>query len=56
MVWEKNWVKPIKIKQEKSQSIGIIVPGPAGFACAEQLRKDGYKITVYDRYDRPEDF
>jgi len=51
--WEKNWVKPIKIKQEKSQSIGIIGAGPAGLACAEQLRKDGYKITVYDRYDRP---
>ena len=51
--WEKNWVKPIKIKQEKSQSIGIIGAGPAGLACAEQLRKDGYKITIYDRYDRP---
>ena len=51
--WEKNWVKPIKISQEKSQSIGIIGAGPAGLACAEQLRKDGYKITVYDRYDRP---
>ena len=51
--WEKNWVKPIKISQEKSQSIGIIGAGPAGLACAEQLRKDGYKITIYDRYDRP---
>ena len=50
--WEKNWVKPIKIKQEKSQSIGIIGAGPAGLACAEQLRKTGYKVTIYDRYDR----
>ena len=50
--WEKGWVKPIDVKQEKNQSIGIIGAGPAGLAAAEQLRKSGYKITIYDRYDR----
>ena len=51
--WEKGWVKPIKIAKEQKQSIGIIGSGPAGLACAEELRKFGYKITIYDRYDRP---
>jgi glutamate synthase (NADPH/NADH) small chain len=50
--WEQGWVKPIKVKYEKNQSVGIIGAGPAGLATAEQLRKSGYKITVYDRYDR----
>ena len=50
--WEQGWVKPIEIKYEKEQSVGIIGAGPAGLAAAEQLRKNGYKITVYDRYDR----
>ena len=50
--WEQGWVKPIEIKYEKNQSVGIIGAGPAGLAAAEQLRKNGYKITVYDRYDR----
>ena len=50
--WEQGWVKPISIKNEKAQSVGIIGAGPAGLAAAEQLRKNGYKITVYDRYDR----
>jgi len=50
--WEKGWVKPIDVKFEKDQSVGIIGAGPAGLAAAEQLRKNGYKITVYDRYDR----
>jgi glutamate synthase (NADPH/NADH) small chain len=50
--WEKGWVKPIDVKFEKDQSVGVIGAGPAGLAAAEQLRKNGYKITVYDRYDR----
>ena len=50
--WANGWVKPIKIEKELNQSIGIIGSGPAGLACAEQLRKKGYKITIYDRYYR----
>tara|TARA_B100000989_G_scaffold266052_1_gene219285 strand:+ start:3973 stop:5418 length:1446 start_codon:yes stop_codon:yes gene_type:complete len=51
--WEKGWVKPIKVKRELKQSIGIVGAGPAGMACAEELRKSGYQVTIYDRYDRP---
>ena len=51
--WEKGWVKPIKVKKELKQSVGIIGAGPAGMACAEELRKSGYQVTIYDRYDRP---
>jgi len=50
--WEKGWIKPIKVEKEIDQSVGIIGSGPAGLACAEELRKFGYKITIYDRYDR----
>ena len=50
--WEQGWVKPIEVKYEKNQTVGIIGAGPAGLAAAEQLRKNGYKITIYDRYDR----
>ena len=50
--WEQGWVHPIKVNSEKNQSVGIIGAGPAGLAAAEQLRKLGYQITVYDRYDR----
>ena len=53
VAWEKGWVKNIHVKKEKNISIGIIGSGPTGLAAAEQLRIQGYQITIYDRYDRP---
>jgi len=50
--WDKGWVKPIEVAEELNQSIGIIGAGPAGLACGEELRKKGYQVTIYDRYDR----
>ncbi len=51
--WENGWIQPIEISEEKNETVGIIGAGPAGLACAEQLRKEGYQVTIYDRYDRP---
>lgn len=50
--WDKGWVEPITPLRERGQSAGIIGAGPAGLAAAEELRKLGYEVTVYDRYDR----
>lgn len=50
--WAEGWVQPIKPPRERAQSAGIIGAGPAGLAAAEQLRRKGYQVTVYDTYDR----
>jgi glutamate synthase (NADPH/NADH) small chain len=50
--WEEGWIKPVKPMRERAQSVGIIGAGPAGFAAAEELRREGFQVTVYDRYDR----
>ena len=50
--FEQGWVKPIRPRLERAETVGIIGAGPAGLAVAEQLRKKGYQITIYDRYDR----
>lgn len=50
--FEKGWVRPIRPRRERAQSIGIIGAGPAGLAAAEALRRQGYQVDVYDRHDR----
>jgi len=50
--WDQGWVKPPSPLKELGQSIGVIGAGPAGLAAADRLRRKGYKVTIYDRYDR----
>jgi glutamate synthase (NADPH) small chain len=47
-----GWVAPPRPARERAQSVGIIGAGPAGLAAADQLRRRGYRLHVYDRYDR----
>ena len=50
--FEEGWVKPVAPVVELDQSVGIIGAGPAGLAAADMLRRKGYQVVVYDRYDR----
>ena len=50
--WRQGWVKPPQPRHELEASVGIVGAGPAGLAAAAQLRRRGYRVTVYDRYDR----
>ena len=52
LAFENGWIEPIVPEVERSQNIGIIGAGPAGIAAADRLRTLGYKVTIYDRYDR----
>ena len=50
--FKKGWVKAPRPPRELERSVGIIGAGPGGLAAAEELRRRGYQIHVYDRYDR----
>lgn len=51
--FENGWVQAPKPEvAENGLSVGIIGAGPAGLAAAEILRRRGYSVHIYDRYDR----
>jgi glutamate synthase (NADPH/NADH) small chain len=50
--FERGWVQPIRPHRELDFSVGVIGTGPAGLSAAAELRKRGYQVDLYDRYDR----
>ncbi|QIE55538.1 NAD(P)-dependent oxidoreductase [Pikeienuella piscinae] len=50
--FEEGWVDAIRPVTERPESVGIIGAGPGGLAAADRLRRQGFQVTVYDRYDR----
>ncbi|MGH6931496.1 MAG: NAD(P)-dependent oxidoreductase [Dongiaceae bacterium] len=50
--WERGWIKPAAPRHELKTSVGIVGAGPAGLAAAEQLRRKGHQVHIYDRHDR----
>ena len=47
-----GWVKPPEPRAERPQSVGVVGAGPGGMTAAEELRRLGYQVHIYDRYDR----
>ncbi len=50
--WQEGWVQPLAPARELDKSVGIIGAGPGGLAAADRLRRAGFQVTIYDRYDR----
>ena len=48
----KGWVTPHPPSIESGKSVAIVGSGPTGLAAAQQLRRAGHAVTVYERDDR----
>ena len=51
--WRAGWITPQRARRRQFRRIAIIGSGPAGLACAQQLARTGYRVTVYEKADRP---
>ncbi|XP_048484949.1 glutamate synthase [NADH], amyloplastic isoform X2 [Plutella xylostella] len=51
--YESGWMTPEIPKERNGKSVAVVGSGPAGLACAHQLNKAGYFVTVFERNDRP---
>ncbi|MBA7573674.1 Glutamate synthase [NADPH] small chain [subsurface metagenome] len=51
--WEEGWVQPTIPENETEKRIAVIGSGPVGLAAAQQLRRAGHRVSVYEKSKRP---
>jgi glutamate synthase (NADPH/NADH) small chain len=47
--WEEGWVTPRPPRRETGQAVAVVGSGPAGMAAAQQLRRVGHRVTLFER-------
>ncbi|HTN24944.1 MAG TPA: glutamate synthase subunit beta [Solirubrobacteraceae bacterium] len=47
--WEQGWVVPLPPKRETGRTVAVVGSGPAGMAAAQQLRRAGHSVTLFER-------
>ncbi|HEY2140555.1 MAG TPA: glutamate synthase subunit beta [Solirubrobacteraceae bacterium] len=47
--WAEGWVTPRPPKRETGRSVAVVGSGPAGMAAAQQLRRAGHGVTLFER-------
>ena len=47
--WDEGWVLPQPPRRETGRSVAVVGSGPAGMAAAQQLRRAGHAVTLFER-------
>jgi glutamate synthase (NADPH) small chain len=50
--FKEGWIRPQPPRMRTGKSVAIVGSGPAGLAAAQQLRRAGHAVTVYEKADR----
>ncbi len=47
--FEEDWVAPLPPRAETGYTVAVVGSGPAGMAAAQQLRRAGHAVTLFER-------
>ena len=50
--WDEGWIHPEPPEQNTGKRVAVVGSGPAGLAAAQQLRRAGHSVTIFEKSDR----